>query len=302
MRVWEQERGTIPEFAKAMAEEPGALSFEWHYQRILAAIWRGDLLMLEWGRDDLWKWAASNLWKGETLLVVDHDEDGMRLCDWLRKKYPQASLEMLERLVKGYPPQKKTAAEMPIVWSEKDCNQDKTHAQMHNTKVGNGDHHVFLNGEPSTLEAELTNGDCIRVPPVPPFVEVPSFDDLAILPLAVYGSEFHAMLSCIAIKTADVKAWQDGGLKNNARSDQPYPQGAKPKYAWLDFVEEAKRVLDQEGLPDANDPALPSKNSLVKRMGEWCGKEWSEVPAESTLKKYTNLAIDEFIKERSSSR
>lgn len=298
MRVWDQEHGTIHQVAKAMADEPGALSFEWHYQRILAAIWRGELPMLEWAREDLWKGAAVHLWRGETLLVVDNDEDGMRLCDWLRKKYPQASLEMLERLVNGYAPTK-IAADMGIVWSEKDSNQEK--AELDKTEVENLDRHIFLNSEPTALEAELANGDCIRVPAVPPFVEVPSFDDLAILPLAGYSSEFREVLNSIGIEIAVVKAWHDGGPRN-ATSDQLHRAGAKPKYDWPTFKKEAKRVLDQEGLPDSNDPAFRSKNSLVKRMEDWCETKWSEVPADSTLKKYTNRAIDEFTKERSGSR
>lgn len=214
--VWDRDKNTIPDFAAHMADQPGALSLDWHYQKILAAIWLDELQVIGWTRDELREAAASHLWEGDTLPEVAPDEDGMTLGDWLHKRYPSAGADTITRMVEGYPAAELTAAELAA-----GLRIPAEHREVE-AHEGSANKCIFLNGEVATLETKLEADDCVRVPAVPPFVTVLSFERMAKLPPSAYSEDkgLRQLFDRLQLETSAVDAWRKRLKKRSTAAEK----------------------------------------------------------------------------------
>jgi hypothetical protein len=74
------------------------------------------------------------------------------------------------------------------------------------------------------------------------------------------------------------------------------PGGRKTKYDWPAFVEEAIRILEEEGTFDPKVDPTWRQSNLENLMTGWCSRTWGEdgTPVESMIRGWVKKADAEF--------
>lgn len=215
MKLWQKKYATITDAVHALASRRNALPEDAIKHGLITAVWQGKFegaMVLHHpsigqepiSRDELRDAARAfaGLWKGDTLPEVAASEAAMTLGAWLQGRYPEAGRKTIDRMVNGYPAPKAETDAMSIASAEPK-------------------RHIFLNGLTTTLDAILSEGDCVCVPAVPPFVANLSFDALARLDLPAYDGPFKkTYLDCLMIKTAAIERWLASPRKRTMAPDE----------------------------------------------------------------------------------
>jgi len=199
--VWDCERGTIQQFANAMADEVGALPVAEQYQKLLAAIWREEITATDRDaksltRDKLRDMVRlfDNRWRGCTLLEITKRHTGWTLQRMLLELFPTLKPEKITRLVNGYPPPREPSL-IKFVQKEPDDPDPLPD--------------ILVNGGPATPRTRLREGQLVSLPHIEPFIADLTFDDLATWGQQDYSDKLRkACLDHLHIATKDVRAWR----------------------------------------------------------------------------------------------
>lgn len=86
-------------------------------------------------------------------------------------------------------------------------------------------------------------------------------------------------------------------IKNKLRSAPTGAvKGKRPQYRWDQFEQQLRDYLAENGLPSPDDDGQwRTQADVVKKMTDWCERNWTKTPADSTIRNYVRLICSDFL-------
>ena len=85
-------------------------------------------------------------------------------------------------------------------------------------------------------------------------------------------------------------------IRVSSNSVEPKRRGRKPAYDWPRLKEFAFELLDHHGLPDPNDPELPSQEALVNAVLDHSEAKFRRQPSPSQARAHVKTWLEEYVR------